>query len=74
MLAWRRTALNRRVLVNLKTDKAVRGVLVAQRGPILILKDAELLEAGRDPVRLDGDVIIERSNMDFAQALTSPEG
>lgn len=73
MFAWRRSALHRRVLVALKTDKTFRGVLYAKRGPLLILKDAELLEAGRDPVKLDGEVLIERPNVDFVQVLTTPE-
>jgi small nuclear ribonucleoprotein (snRNP)-like protein len=74
MFAWRRSALRRRVLVNLKTEKAFRGVLFAQRGPLLVLKDVELLEAGRDPVRVDGDVLVERSNVDFVQVLPGQEG
>lgn len=74
MFAWRRTALRRRVLVNLKTEKAFRGVLFAKRGPLLVLKDVELLEAGREPVRLDGDVLVERPNVDFVQVLPGSEG
>lgn len=70
---WRRVAVHRRVLVNLKTGSAVRGVLVEARGPLLILKDAELLEAGREPTRLDGDTLVERSNVDFAQVFTGSE-
>lgn len=69
MFGWRRAALRRRVLVNLKTDKALGGVLFAQRGPILVLKNAELHESGRPPVALDGDVIVERSNVDFLQVI-----
>lgn len=59
-------------MVNLKTDKAFSGVLFAKRGNLLILKGAQLLEAGRDPARVDGEVVIERSNVDFIQIL--PEG
>lgn len=69
MFAWRRTALRRRVLLSLKTDKGLRGVLWAKRGSLVLLKDAELLEGGREPVRLDGDVAVERSNIDFVQVL-----
>lgn len=66
MFAWRRTAVGRRVFVSLKTDKGLRGVLWAKRGPLLVLKGVELFEtAGRDPVRVDGEVIVERSNVDF---------
>jgi hypothetical protein len=63
---WRRTALRKRVVVNLP-DKAFRGVLWAKRGPLLVLRDAELLEAGREAVRVDGEVVIERSRVEFMQ-------
>lgn len=69
MFAWRRSAISRQVSVSTKTGKAIAGVLVYQRGPLLILKDARLLEAGRAPVGLDGDVLIERSNVDFVQVI-----
>jgi hypothetical protein len=70
---WRRTALRRRVVVNL-ADKAFTGVLWAKRGPLLVLRDAALLEAGRDPQRMDGDVVIERTRVEFMQVLTSGGG
>jgi hypothetical protein len=69
MFAYRRTMIHRRVLLNVRTDKAFRGILWAKRGPLLVLKDVELLEGGRPPVRLDGEVVIERSNVDFVQVL-----
>lgn len=70
MFAWRRAAVRRDVLVNLRTGKAIRGVMWASRGPLLVLKDAELVEAnGSPPIRLDGDVIVERSNLDFVQVI-----
>jgi hypothetical protein len=67
VLAYRRTALRRRVVVNLKSDRAFRGVLIRKTGPLLELADAELLEANRPPVKLDGTVLVERSNVDFVQ-------
>ncbi|GGP55995.1 hypothetical protein [Streptomyces abikoensis] len=73
MFAWRRTAVRRRVVVNL-ADKAFRGVLWAQRGPLLVLRDAELLEAGRDPQRVDGEVVVERSRVEFTQVLAPGGG
>lgn len=68
MLAWRRTAVRKRVVVNL-ADKAFSGVLWVQRGPLLVLRDVELLEAGRGPQRIDGEVVIERSRVEFTQVL-----
>jgi small nuclear ribonucleoprotein (snRNP)-like protein len=71
--SWRRVALHRRVLVNLKTDKALRGVLFDQRGDVLVLKDTVLLEPNADPVRIDGDVVVERANIDFVQIVAGVE-
>ncbi len=72
MFSWKRTATKRRVIVNLKTEKAFAGVLWAKRGALLVLKDAFVLEAARDAVKVDGEVVIERSNVDYIQVL--PEG
>jgi hypothetical protein len=68
MFAWRRTGVRKRVVVNL-ADKAFAGILWAQRGPLLVLRDAELLEAGREPQKLDGEVVVERSRVEFTQVL-----
>jgi len=68
MFAWRRTAVRKRVVVNL-ADKAFTGALWAKRGPLLVLRDVELLEAGRQPQRVDGEVVIERSKVEFTQVL-----
>ncbi|GAA0454223.1 hypothetical protein ACFQ2B_27895 [Streptomyces stramineus] len=73
MFAWRRTAVHKRVVVNLP-DKAFAGVLWAQRGPLLVLRDVELLEAGRDPQRVDGEVVVERARVEFTQVLASGGG
>lgn len=69
MFAWRRTAIHRRVMVNTKTDKTFAGVLWAKRGSLLILKDAQLLQPGLEPAKVDGEVIVERNNVDFVQVL-----
>jgi hypothetical protein len=66
MFAYRRTAVHHRVVINL-ADKAFRGVLWAQRGPLLVLRDAELLLGGAAPSRLDGEVVIERAKVEFIQ-------
>lgn len=68
MFAWRRTAVRKRVVVNL-ADKAFRAVLWAKRGPLLVLRDVTLLEPGRDPQRVDGEVVVERSRVEFVQVL-----
>lgn len=70
MFAWRRTAVRKRVVVN-QADRAFRGILWAQRGPLLVLRDAELLEAGRTPQPIDGEVVVERSRVEFTQVLAT---
>ena len=72
MPAPRPLELRRRVLVNLKTGKAVAGVLWTRRRRLLVLKDATLYEGREAPVSIDGDVVIERSNVDFVQVLPLP--
>lgn len=72
MPAPRPLELRRRVLVNLKTGKAVSGVLWTRRRRLLVLKDATLYERRDAPVSIDGDVVIERSNVDFVQVLPLP--
>ncbi|MFE7899183.1 hypothetical protein ACFU3E_16970 [Streptomyces sp. NPDC057424] len=73
MFAWRRTAVRKRVVVNL-ADKAFSGILWARRGPLLVLRDVELLEAGRAPQPVDGEVVIERAKVEFTQVLASGGG
>lgn len=71
---WRRLGIHRRLLVNLTTDKAIAGVLMERRGPLLVLKNAQLLEAGRNPVRIDGEAIVDTANVDFIQVIPEPAG
>ena len=65
-------ALRSRVIVNLvSSDRlAVRGVWWKQHGSWLIVRDAAALPVEGPPVRMDGDVLIHRSNVAFVQVLT----
>lgn len=56
------------VIVNLKTDKAFRGILWQERRDLLVLRDAELAEHG-DTTSVDGEVLIDRDNIDFVQVI-----
>lgn len=70
MWPFRRLLLRRHVMVNLTSGRAIEGVLVKQLGPILLLKNAHVYEPGTDgPAVADGDVVIERTKVDFIQAL-----
>jgi hypothetical protein len=59
----------RRILVPLKSGAALRGILWATGDGLLVLKAAEYLEDGRDPVPIDGEAIIETTNVEFVQVL-----
>ncbi len=69
MRCFRRLVISRQVVVNLTSGRAIAGALVDQQGPLLVLKSATILEPGSEPINVDGDVIIERSQVDFIQAL-----
>lgn len=66
--AYRRTAVRRRVLVNLRSGTAFSGVLWAQRGPLLVLRGATV-HAGADATPVDGEIVVERSEVDYIQLL-----
>lgn len=70
MFWWRRTAVRKRVVVNL-ADKAFSGVLWAKRGPLLVLRDATLMQHGAADTPLDGEVVVERARVEFIQVAGS---
>lgn len=59
----------RRCVVNLRGAGAIDGVLVRRDGPLLFLKNAVLLEQGQEPAPIDGEAVVQCSNVDFIQAL-----
>lgn len=61
-----RDLITKSVIVNLKTDKAFQGVLWQQRRDLLVLRNATLLEQGKE-APVDGEVVVERANIDFIQ-------
>lgn len=67
--SYGRLAISRRVVVNLTTGAAIDGVLWDEKGPLIVLRDANLHnEGGHAP--LDGEVIIERERIDFVQVVS----
>lgn len=62
-----RWPVRERALVNLDDGRAFDGILWAKRGPLLVLRDAHLLEPGAEPTTVDGEVVIERSRVTFIQ-------
>ena len=67
-LAYRKLT-KKLTIVNTLDDKTFRGILWEQKGPLLILKQAQLLEPNMPPVEIAGEVVIERNNISFIQIL-----
>ncbi len=64
--------MRRRVLVSqVDGETAIEGVLFQQSGAWLLLKDARLKVGPREPVPMDGDVVIECAKVAFIQVLGS---
>jgi small nuclear ribonucleoprotein (snRNP)-like protein len=66
-LSFRRNVVRHLVIVNMKTGRAFRGILWKQAGSLLVLRNAEMLEPNRPPVPVDGQVVIERTEVEFIQ-------
>jgi len=66
-VGWRRWPICKHVLVNLDDGRAFSGILYSRRGPLLILRQAQLIEPGSAPVAVDGEVIVERCRVSFIQ-------
>lgn len=68
MFGWRRLVA-RKVMVNLRSGNALGGFLVRRSGQLLTLREATLYEPGSDPAHIDGEAVVERSQVDFIQVL-----
>jgi len=64
---FRRTLVRKKVVVNLHSDRAFVGILWAKRGPLLILRNAVMHEPGAEPSVVDGQIVIERDQVEFIQ-------
>ena len=60
----------RQVLVTTKTDRTFRGVLWRKRRGYLVLRNAEMLRERDARVKMDGELVIERANVDFLQVVS----
>jgi hypothetical protein len=56
------------VIVNTKDDKSFKGIYWGGRGRIVLLREVSMIENGQ-PVAVDGEVAIERSNVSFYQRI-----
>lgn len=69
MFSRRPKILNRTVLVSLVSGNAVGGVCVADALHALVLRGASVHAPDCEPVPADGEVLIDRINVDFIQLL-----
>lgn len=69
MLFKRRSTVikDRKVLVNLLSGNALAGVCVYDGPRVLTLRGVTVHEPGADPMAADGDVLVDRINIDFIQ-------
>ena len=67
--AWGRL-YGRRVVIALRSGQSIDGVLVARRAGCFFVKAAQVLDPGASgAVPADGEVVVERSQVDFVQVL-----
>lgn len=62
----------RTVIANLKTGRAVRGVLFDARGPLLEFRQAQVTNDAGTFVPADGSIFVDRAEVEFWQAVTLP--
>lgn len=67
--SYRRLVVHRRVVVNLKSGRAVAGVVTDMDGPLLTVKDATLHEPNAESARVDGTIVVHREDVDFIQTI-----
>jgi small nuclear ribonucleoprotein (snRNP)-like protein len=67
LFSFRLTLVRKKVVVNLHSNRAFVGILWAQRGPLLVLRNATMHEPGGQPSAVDGEVVIERGQVEFIQ-------
>jgi hypothetical protein len=65
--AFSRWPLFARVLVNLTDGTAMDGLLITQRGPLLVLSDVTVYTPATEPQHVDGEVYIERDRVLYLQ-------
>lgn len=67
MFDFRRTLERRNVVVNLRSSRAFVGILWARRGPLIVLRNVTMHEPGAPAAPVDGEVVIERDQIEFIQ-------
>lgn len=62
-----RVGTRRRVLVQMHSGRAFTGVQWRRRGRLLVLRGVEMLEPNNQPTKLDGEVVLDRGEIDYVQ-------
>jgi|GEM_PF-1423856 len=66
---FRRYPVLDEILVNTKTGNTFSGVLWRKRPGYLVLRNARMLRRDKDPMLMDGEVVIPADNVDFLQVV-----
>ena len=69
MMLFKRYPVLRTVLVNTKTGNTFSGILWRKRRGYLVLRNARMLRRDKDPMLMDGEVVIPADNVDFLQVV-----
>lgn len=65
-----RAVAHRRVVINLWSGTAIAGVVTKTTRSYCIVKDAQVIESGSNPTTVDGEIVVDRRQVDYIQALT----
>lgn len=65
----RMSLLHRTIVVNLISGNAIHGVCSFEASGALVVKGATVHEVDAQPAPADGEVLIDRSNVDFIQII-----
>lgn len=68
LLAWRHVT-TRAVVVVLDSGQSFSGVLWAQRGPLLTIRQAIALSTPEGQTQVDGELVVERARVAWLQVL-----
>lgn len=61
--------MNRTVLINLISGNAVGGICVYETDRVLAVRGATIHQPNAEPAAADGEILIDRINVDFIQLL-----
>ena len=66
-VAAARIGARRRVLVQMHSGRAFTGLQWRRRGRLLVLRNVEMLEPNNQPATLDGEVVLDRGEVEYVQ-------